>query len=263
MRPDENSSYPLVAFVGVGNMAEAMVERAIAQGWPRDRLRLTHRRPNRRAELEKRFGCEVHADNVAAVRGADAIVLGVRPQQYADLLNTLASAFRPGQTFISIAAALSLKWLHQRLPAGVKVIRVTPPPTALFGMGVALMSAGDDAGEAERRIAERLVRTACERIQWLPDGLTDPTTGVAFGLTPFTCMLVSTLIKAGIEQGLEPEFARRLVMDGMWATARMLHGGRITPEQVIETAATPDGSDLVLAAHDGGARRATGPPCWR
>ena len=37
MQPNQNSANPFLAVVGVGTMAEIIVERAIAGGWPRER----------------------------------------------------------------------------------------------------------------------------------------------------------------------------------------------------------------------------------
>ena len=50
-RQTQAAKFPAVAFIGVGNMAEEMVNAAVNSGWPRHRLFLTHRRPERRAEL--------------------------------------------------------------------------------------------------------------------------------------------------------------------------------------------------------------------
>ena len=46
---------PTVAFIGVGTMMEAMVDKAIEGGW-RASACCTHRRAERRAELAQRFG---------------------------------------------------------------------------------------------------------------------------------------------------------------------------------------------------------------
>ena len=241
MRPDDMNKLPVVAFVGVGTMAEAMIGCALAGGWPRERILLTHRRDDRRAELKARFGGKIGEDNLAATRAADIVVLGVRPQESEALIQSLRPALRAGQTLVSIAAALTVDWLRARLPAGMTVVRITPPPTIRVKAGVALISTHGDIGLVVRDSIERLVKNACERIEWLPDVLMEPVTGMAMGLTPYVCMLLSTLIKTGIEQGIEPGFARRMVMDGMWATAWLLHRGGYTPEQILEMVATREG----------------------
>ncbi|MBM3523318.1 MAG: hypothetical protein FJX57_10205, partial [Alphaproteobacteria bacterium] len=124
---------PAVAFIGVGTMAEAMVDKAIAGGWPRDRLILTHRRAERRQALAKRFGGSIEEDNLAAAKRADWIVIAVRPQECGDMIASLTPGLRPGQSLLSICAGLTIDWLQARLPQGMRVIRVTPPPTAWVG----------------------------------------------------------------------------------------------------------------------------------
>ena len=222
-------------------MAQEMVNAAVKSGWPRHRLFLTHRRPERRAELERRFRVKVGDDNLAAVRNSDCIVLAVRPQEFPALLQTLAPAFRSGQTLISIAAGLLVAWLQERLPKGMKVIRVTPPPTAWVSAGVTLMSCDSDVSPSHRRVAERLVKGTCERVEWIPDRLMEPITAIGLALTPYTCFLLDHLVKTGVEQGIDPDYALKFVLEGNWATARLLKNSGFSPKQIIEMVATREG----------------------
>jgi pyrroline-5-carboxylate reductase len=150
---------PTVAFIGVGTMMEAMVDKAIDGGWPRQRLLLTHRRPERREELAKRFGASVSGENFETVGKADMLILGVRPQEMEGVIGDLQPAFRAGQTLISIAAGLTVEWLQARLPAGMTIVRVTPPPTAWVGAGVTLISGGEGLSDLAKAHIERLVKS--------------------------------------------------------------------------------------------------------
>jgi pyrroline-5-carboxylate reductase len=236
-----SSELPTVAFIGVGTMMEAMVDKAIEGGWPRERLLLTHRRAERREELAKRFGTAVSGENLETVAKADMIVLGVRPQEMADVVAGLRPAFRADQTLISIAAGLTVDWLAARLPPGMTIVRVTPPPTAWVSAGVTLISGGVDLSDAAKAHIERLVKSTCHRTQWIPDAMMEPITGVALALTPYSCALLKTLIETGVEQGCDEAFIRGLVMEGFQATARLFKEGGFTPEQVIDMVATREG----------------------
>ena len=241
MAKNETESLPVVAFIGVGSMAEAMLDCAVANGWPRERLLLTHRREDRRAELQQRFGGEIWTDNLAAVREADAVVLAARPQDFEELLKTLVPAFRADHLLISIAAGLTIDWFRPRLPEGMQVIRVTPPPTTWVSAGVTLMSADDDVDAAKRSAAERLAKGTCERVEWIPDHLMEPITAMGLALTPYSCFLLMNAVKTGIEQGIDPDFARSFALEGLWAAARLLRESGFTPEEVIERIATREG----------------------
>jgi pyrroline-5-carboxylate reductase len=234
-------TFPTVAFIGVGTMMEAMVDKAIESGWPRERLLLTHRRADRREELAKRFGVSVAEDNLAATRAADMVVLGVRPQEMAGVIETLKPGFSARQTLLSIAAGLTVEWLAALLPKGMTIVRVTPPPTAWVSAGVTLLSGGEGLSDAAKGHIGRLVQSTCERTQWVPDELMEPITGVALALTPYMCALLKTLIATGVEQGCEETFIRNMIMEGLYATARLLREGKFTPEQVIDMVATREG----------------------
>ncbi len=234
-------SLPVVAFIGVGTMAEAMVDKAIEGGWPRERILMSHRREDRRRELSELYGITVSEDNVATAAKGDVIMVGVRPQELPAMLESLKPAFKAGQTLLSVAAGMTVDWLTPRVAQGMTVVRVTPPPTAWVGAGVTLLSTGVELPAGLKSAIERMVKSTCERMEWIDDALMEPITAMALGLTPYTSMIVKTLIETGIEQGIDPAFARRMVIDGLYATARMLRDPRFTPEHVIETVATREG----------------------
>jgi pyrroline-5-carboxylate reductase len=234
-------THPVTAFIGVGTMMETLIAGAAASGWPRGRLLATHRCADRRAELAARFGIATDADNAAAVRIAGVVVLGVRPQQMAALLQDLAPAFRPGQVLLSIAAGLTLDWLAARLPPGMAVLRVTPPPTVAVAAGVALLSAGAGVTPEQRALAEALLAGTCERMEWIPDALMEPVTGAAQGLTPYVCALMRTLAETAVEQGCDETFIRHMLADALRATARLIAEGGREPEEVLGMLATHRG----------------------
>lgn len=236
-----DAAHPPTAFIGVGTMMEALIGHAIATGWPRERLLPTHRRAERRAELATRFGLPVGMDNLAAVAAAETVVVGVRPQQMDAVLQELSPALRPGQLLLSIAAGLTLPWLAARVPAGVAVIRLTPPATAPIAAGVALLSAGPEVSAAQRQVAEALAAGSSERREWVPDALMEPITGAAMGLTPYLCLLLRTLADTAVEQGCDEALVRRLLADMLRASTRLLTEEGLAPEQVLGLLATHRG----------------------
>jgi pyrroline-5-carboxylate reductase len=245
---------PLLAVIGVGTMAEAVVGLAIEKGWPRHRFILTHRRPERRAELENKLGGTVEADNIAAASRADAVLVGVRPQEFAGVLDTIRPVMRPGQLFISIAAALDITWLERHLPAGVAVIRAVPPPTSWIRAGYGLLSASQKATAAHRDAAERLFINTCAELRWLPDELIDAATSIGPAITPYACLLVDSAVKAGVELGMPEELARDLAHVGIEAAGLMIRRSGYSTSEIIDMIATREGltwSSLHTMERDG------------
>ena len=94
-----------IATVGSGVMAEAIIAgllrgNLVAPG----RVVASHPRPDRREALERTHGIRTVDSNVAAVAGADIVLLGIKPQMLARVGNELRGSLRPGQLVISILA---------------------------------------------------------------------------------------------------------------------------------------------------------------
>jgi pyrroline-5-carboxylate reductase len=232
---------PTLAMIGVGTMTEAMVQLALAEGWPRDKFILTHRRAERRAELEGRYGGTVEEDNLAAASRADAILVSVRPQEFAAMLTHLRPAFRPGQLFISIAAALDIPWLERHLVPGMGIVRAVPPPTSWVQAGYCFLSANDLATADHRAVAERLFQATCEKIVWIEDEYVDAATAICMAITPYSCLILNAIRDEGVVLGIPHDMAQGLVLEGIAAAGRMIRDSGYSPDEIINMVATREG----------------------
>ena len=78
MSPLSNAT---IATVGSGVMAEAMIAGLLRDGLVApDRVIASHPRAERREALEREYGIRTVAANADAVRDADVILLGIKPQ---------------------------------------------------------------------------------------------------------------------------------------------------------------------------------------
>jgi len=109
---------PRIAFIGAGNMAASLIGGLRAQGLAASQLCASEPGAGQRAKVVGEHGIEVFADNAEAVRGADVIVLAVKPQVMKAVCLELAPSLSEGQLIVSIAAGISCaslaNWLGQR-----------------------------------------------------------------------------------------------------------------------------------------------------
>lgn len=229
-----------IAFVGVGTMSEAIVRSMLENKYDPKNIVLTHRRPERRAELEA-LGVVVLEDNAEAVRRATVVLLSVRPQEMDDLLSGLVSEMKPDTVLISIAAGLDVPWLTARVPDGVHVVRATPPPTAWIREGVTLLSASGDLPGATRSLMESMFENTAREIQWISDEHHDAATSVALATTPYLCLVAKALHDAGLELGLSDPELSKLLATSIDAAGRMIGHGEWSPDEIISMVATREG----------------------
>ena len=130
-----------IAFLGGGNMAEAIIGGLLAGGISMEKhLVAADPAAERRALLEGKYGIETTADNAAAVRAADVVVLAIKPQQVAEALAALKGTFTGKQLLVSICAGLPTSALEAQVPA--RVARVMPNLPALVRRGVSAVCGG-------------------------------------------------------------------------------------------------------------------------
>jgi pyrroline-5-carboxylate reductase len=118
------------AIFGAGVMGETLVSGLIRSGRTPGDLVVTGRTPDKVNALAERHGVRVMA-NADAADVADTLVLCVKPQDMAALLEEIHDHVAPGNTVVSLAAGITTEYLESRLPEGTSVIRVMPNTPAL------------------------------------------------------------------------------------------------------------------------------------
>ena len=115
-----------VGFIGTGNMAEALIRGLLHAGVAdKEQVVGSDPREERCTEMEGRYGIRVTADNLEVARQADILVLSVKPQVMAKVLDQVGKHIHPKALVISIAAGIPLAAIESKLPQA-RVIRTMP-----------------------------------------------------------------------------------------------------------------------------------------
>ena len=147
-----------IAYLGAGNMGEAMLRGLAKAGAPAGRLHAYDLRQDRLQALAAEIGFTAHPDLASAVAAADVVVLATKPQVFGELLPQLAGRLKPGQAVLSIAAGITLGRLEGALGHERPIIRVMPNTPGLIGQGVSAYCLGGSAGPGEALLAESLLK---------------------------------------------------------------------------------------------------------
>ena len=114
-----------VALIGGGTMGRAVVQSMLRRKLAgKQDITVSDVAAQSRDYIAKRYGVSVTADNAAAVKGADAVILAVKPHELAAVMRQLAGALK-SQLVISIAAGISLETLCRHLEYRL-VVRAMP-----------------------------------------------------------------------------------------------------------------------------------------
>jgi pyrroline-5-carboxylate reductase len=231
-----------IAILGAGKMGEALLSGLLRAGRASGELLFTERHPERAAILESRY--DVRAVTTAqAAQSADTLLIAVKPQEMAALLDELNASVTSGNLIVSIAAGIPTAFIEQRLAEGVPVVRVMSNTPVLVDEAMSVVCAGAHAGEDHLERTEKLLR-AVGKVVRLPEGQIDAVTALSGSGPAYFFYLVEAMIDAGILLGLPRAIAAELIVQTAIGSAVMLRDSGEHPVQLREAVTSPGGTTI-------------------
>jgi len=135
-----------IAFLGGGNMATSLVGALRAGGVDAASMTVAEPLPARSESLAREFGVHTTSDNVSAARGADTIVIAVKPQDVRVVATGIAGAIADRRRLVvSVAAGIRLADLDRWLGGHAALVRAMPNRPALIDVVVTPEAVSSDA----------------------------------------------------------------------------------------------------------------------
>ena len=231
-----------IAFIGGGNMAEAVLAGLLRKNTVNaSEVLVSEKRADRREYLEKTYQVETTENNSDGPKRAKTLFLAVKPQILSEVKDELKQGLTGDHMVISILAGCSRERLGNALGFSERMIRVMPNLPAQVGMGVSAITFPDSLSESDRQWVRDILQSAGEIVE-VDEPLQDVVTAVSGSGPGYLFYFVDLFIQAGVEQGLSPDVAKRLVTETLAGAAEVLRRSEDTPEILVKKVATPGGT---------------------
>jgi len=259
----------LISFIGGGNMATALIKGLKKTESPNLSIQVCTPSDEARARLRASLKVETHYDLVAAIDGADAIVLATKPQILPEVLDKMRGLVSPEQLVLSVAAGKTTTSISEHLGPEQAIIRAMPNTPALTGHGITGIFAGEHCKPHHIEQAERIL-SATGEVVWIKDeALMDVVTAISGSGPAYFFLLTEALAAAGKKLGLKGSAAKRLAVYTCYGAGAMVVNGdekvadlrrRVTsPGGTTQAALTVlndnDFTDLILKAVEAATNR--------
>ena len=247
-----------LAFIGGGVMAEAILTGVLRDGVAAPaEVTVADIIAPRLDELRARHGVAVTGDNAEAVRGADLVILAVKPQNLPEVLDGLSGAVGEGQPVLSIVAGATIGVIANRLNHQ-SIVRAMPNTPGQLGEGVTVWTATESVGEDARSLAGQVLAALGKQVFVPNEKLIDVATGLSGSGPAYVFLFVETLIDAGVYLGMSRDMAREVVVQTVLGSAKMVHGSELSPSALRDQVTSPGGTTAegLLAMEEAGFRSA-------
>lgn len=233
-----------IAFLGGGNMAEALIKGMLAAGVVKsDGMIVNDVSPDRMAYLEKSFGIKAQSSQKDAVTAAGIILLCVKPQIIDAVLAKIEPVIDATKLVISIAAGVTIARIEKVLASGTRVIRVMPNTPALVLSGAAGIAAGKSATVTDIMTAQSIFG-AVGRAVVVEEKLMDAVTGLSGSGPAYVFTIIEALSDAGVKQGIPRALSLELAAQTVYGAAKMVLETGEHPGKLRDMVTSPGGTTI-------------------
>jgi pyrroline-5-carboxylate reductase len=238
-----------IATVGSGVMAEAMIAGLLRDGLVTpDRLVASHPRAERRESLEREYGIRTVAANADAVRDADVIVLGIKPQMLERVGRDIGPHLRRGQLVLSVLAGATTAALTGILGHD-QVVRSMPNTAARLGKGVTVWYATPETTEQQRAQAAALLGALGHQLEVDDEMMVAMATAVSGTGPTYVFLVMEALIDAAVHLGFPRHIAHDLVIETLEGSTLFAKQSGMHPAELRNMVTSPGGTSAA-ALHE-------------
>ncbi len=209
-----------IGIIGCGNMGAALVHGLRKAGypvvvWDSDRKKRT---------VARSLGAAVAGSGAELARKSRAVLLAVKPQQMAEVLDEIRPSLSRSSLIVSIAAGITTRWIERNVGRRIPVVRVMPNMPAQRFKGMSVLCAGSAASGRDLR-AVRTWFSTVGAVETVPEKWMDAVTAVSGSGPAYFFFLIEQMSRAGQELGLPRAKALTLAVRTAEGAAQMVSAG--------------------------------------
>ncbi len=200
-----------IAFIGPGEMAEAMIHGLIRCQVAQPQVILAAGpRQERLDYLQRKYSIQVNGDNAEAARQADVVVLSVKPQRMDRVLAGLKGAIQPGALALSIVAGATLGKIARGLGHAL-VVRSMPNTPAQIGEGITVWTASSGVSDEQKEMTRSILGALGEEVFLEEEYYLDMATALSGTGPAYVFLFMEAMVDAGVHLGFPRRIAEKLV----------------------------------------------------
>jgi pyrroline-5-carboxylate reductase len=231
-----------IALIGSGNMGEAIIAGLLRNGLAApENILASGPRPERGADLMKRFGIQPCTDNVSAASQADVVIIAVKPQKLGKVLEGLKGKIQSTALVLSIVAGASIQSLRDGLNHPT-VVRSMPNTPAQIGEGISVWTTSATVSPEQAELARGILSALGQEIYVEEENYLDMATAISGTGPAYVFLFMEALIDAGVHLGFPRRIAEQLVTQTIRGSVDYTQARKAHPATLRNEVTSPGGT---------------------
>ena len=229
-----------MAFVGGGNMANALIGGLIRHGAASSAIRVVEPFAATAQALQAQHGVAVQPAADASLKDCALVVWAVKPQVFKQAA-LLTAPHVPQGLHLSVAAGITsnsiAQWLHTE-----RVVRAMPNTPALVGLGQTGLYARSAVSPAEKAAITDMMGLMGQSLWVDTEDLLDAVTALSGSGPAYVFYFLEAMVDAGVHMGLTPAQAHQLAVGTFVGASELARSSSETPAVLRERVTSKGGT---------------------
>ncbi|MCR4990903.1 MAG: pyrroline-5-carboxylate reductase [Lachnospiraceae bacterium] len=234
----------VIGFIGLGNMAKAMISGILSEGIVAPEQILGSARTKETCEkVQREYGIETTTDNIKVANMADILFLAIKPQMFSKVVPPLKGVTKEKALIVSIAAGKTIADIEQMLGNEQKVVRLMPNTPAMVNAGCTAVCPNDRVDSASLDMVLKICRSFGDA-EVIDEKLMDAFCAIAGSSPAYVFMFMEALADAGVKAGLPRDKAYKFAASSTMGSAKLMLETGKHPGVLKDMVCSPGGTTI-------------------
>jgi pyrroline-5-carboxylate reductase len=233
-----------LGFIGCGNMASAIMSGIISNGLIQaDEIIGADVFAPSKEKAKETLGIQIAESNIEVVQKADAFVLSIKPQFYAQVIAEIKDYVKENQIIITLAPGKTLDWLEEQFGKQVKIVRTMPNTPAMVQEGMTAACASTSVTTEELAYVCDILK-AFGDVEVVPEKLMDAVVAVSGSSPAYVFMMIEAMADAAVAEGMPRNQAYKFAAKAVMGSAKMVLETEKHPGELKDMVCSPGGTTI-------------------
>lgn len=234
-----------IGFIGLGNMASALIGGMLAQQKirPEDILGSSKTEATA-ARIKKTLRIDARVDNLRVARESDILFLATKPVMFPTVIAQIRDEVREGTLVVSIAIGVDLNYLKKTFDRpDLKFVRCMSNAPALVLEGCTGICVGEEVSDNELAGIVELMESL-GRVSVVPERLMNVVVGVSGSSPAYVFMFMEALADAAVAGGMPRQQAYEFAAQSVLGSAKLMLETGLHPGVLKDMVCPPGGATM-------------------
>ena len=232
-----------IGFIGCGNMGMAIIGGMLNK-------KIVSSNKIMCSDLEnasEKYGISITTDNNEVAKNADILILSIKPDLYASVINEIKEEIKSDVIVVTIAAGKSVKSTEDSFDTKLKVVRVMPNTPALVGEGMSALCPNEMVTEKDLEDVLNIFNSFGQS-EIVSEKLMDVVTSVSGSSPAYVYMIIEAMADAAVLDGMPRNQAYKFAAQAVLGSAKMVLETGIHPGELKDMVCSPGGTTIEAVA---------------